>query len=177
MRYQGQRDIPLNDKGRGQAKRNGEKLYERIGSAEGCVFISSPLSRTRATMELVRNAMKLEPSDYQVDDRLIEISYGDFEGQTKKELKEKNRDLFMGRKDDAWNFRPPNGESQADALMRISQWYESLDADQTHVVTAHGAIGRVLRYYLLGMSREEAASFVFPQDEVFELTKGSEKRF
>lgn len=177
LRYQGSRDIPLNDKGRGQAKHNGEKLFEKIGKANGYEFISSPLSRTRETMEIVRNAMGLELGDYSKDDRLIEISYGDFEGRTKAELKAENREYFLGRKDDAWNFRPQNGESQADALVRISDWYQSLDPAKMHVVTAHGAVGRVLRYYLLGLSKQEAANFTFPQDQVFELRKGHEIRF
>jgi len=177
MRYQGQVDIPLNDKGRGQAKHNGEKLFERIGKAEGYEFISSPLSRTRETMEIVRTAMNLDVHNYNLDKRLIEISYGDFEGKTKAELKAINRDYFLGRKDDAWNFRPYNGESQADALSRISGWYASLDPAKMHVVTAHGAVGRVLRQYLLDLPKEEAAAFTFPQDEVFELRKGHEIRF
>ena len=177
MRFQGQRDIPLNDFGRNQAKHNGEKLFNKIGKAEGIEFISSPLSRTRETMEIVRAAMELPIEQYAMDDRLIEISYGDFEGRTKPELKAANRELFLSRKDDAWNFRPKNGESQADTLIRISEWYASLEDDKTYVVTAHGAVGRVLRYHLLGLDKQEAATFVFPQDEVFEITKGSENRF
>ena len=177
MRFQGQRDIPLNDFGRSQVKANGEKLFEKIGKAEGIEFISSPLSRTRETMEIVRSAMGLDKGDYTQDDRLIEISYGDFEGRTKPELKARNRELFLGRKDDAWNFRPNNGESQADTLIRITEWYASLEDDQTYVVTAHGAVGRVLRYHLLGLDQQEAATFVFPQDEVFEITQDSENRF
>ena len=177
MRFQGQRDIPLNDFGRSQAKHNGEKLFEKIGKAEGIEFISSPLGRTRETMEIVRTAMGLGKDGYNLDNRLIEISYGDFEGCTKPELKNRNRELFLGRKDDAWNFRPNNGESQADTLIRIAEWYADLKDDQTYVVTAHGAVGRVLRYHLLGLDQQEAATFVFPQDEVFEITNGSEIRF
>jgi len=177
MRYQGQRDIPLNDKGRGQAKHNGQKLFEKIGKAEEYEFISSPLSRTRETMEIVRNAMGLDVHDYNLDERLVEVSYGDFEGKTKTELKAINRDYFLGRKDDAWNFRPQNGESQADALVRVSEWFEALDPVKMYVVTAHGAVGRILRYYLLGLSQQEAATFTFPQDEVFELSKDHEIRF
>ena len=177
LRFQGQLDIPLNDFGRGQAKENGKKLHEKIGEAKGYEFISSPLFRTRETMEIVRTAMGLEPSDYKIDKRLIEISYGDFEGNTKADLKAANRELFLSRKDDAWNFKPNNGESQAEALVRISEWYESLDASKTYVITAHGAVGRVLRIYLLGLNKQDAATFVFPQDEVFEITKGSEIRF
>lgn len=177
MRFQGQRDIPLNDFGRAQAKHNGEKLFEKIGKAEGIEFISSPLSRTRETMEIIRGAMGLAIQDYAMDDRLIEISYGDFEGKTKPELKTANRELFLSRKQNAWTFRPNNGESQADTLVRIADWYGSLKDDQTYVVTAHGAVGRVLRQHLLGLDHQEAAIFVFPQDEVFEITKGHEIRF
>ena len=177
MRFQGQKDIPLNDFGRAQAKRNGEKLFEKIGKGEGYHFISSPLSRTRETMEIIRGAMGLDINEYILEDRLIEISYGDFEGKTKPELKSANRELFLSRKENAWTFRPNNGESQADTLVRISKWYDSLDANQTYVVTAHGAVGRVLRYYLLDITQQEAATFVFPQDEVFEFTKGNEIRF
>ena len=177
MRFQGQKDIPLNDLGRSQAKHNGVKLLSRIGKAEGYTFISSPLSRARETMEIIRNQMGLEQGEYALDKRLVEISYGDFEGKTKPELKKINREMFLRRKENAWNFRPNNGESQADTLSRISQWYDELDASKTYVVTAHGAVGRVLRYYLLGLDQQEAATFTFPQDEVFEITKGSEIRF
>ena len=177
MRFQGQRDIPLNDFGRSQAKHNGQKLFEKIGKAEGIEFISSPLSRTRETMEIIRAAMGLPIDQYAMDDRLIEISYGDFEGKTKPELKARNRELFLSRKDDAWHFRPNNGESQADTLIRIADWYADLKDDQTYVVTAHGAVGRVLRYHLLELDQQEAATFVFPQDEVFEFHNGKEIRF
>lgn len=177
MRFQGQRDIPLNDFGRSQAKGNGAKLFEKIGQAKEIEFISSPLSRTRETMEIIRAEMGLVLDDYKTDKRLIEISYGDFEGKTKPELKAINRAFFLGRKDDAWNFKPNNGESQADTLIRISQWYNELDQEKTYVVTAHGAVGRVLRYYLLDLDKQDAATFVFPQDEVFEIRKGYEKRF
>jgi len=177
MRFQGQRDIPLNDFGRNQAKHNGEKLYDKLGKAEGIQFISSPLSRTRETMEIIRGAMGLKLSDYSMDDRLVEISYGDFEGRTKPELKAENRELFLSRKDDAWHFRPNNGESQADTLIRIADWYKDLDDNQTYVVTAHGAVGRVLRYHLLELDKQQAATFVFPQDEVFEFHNREEIRF
>jgi len=177
LRFQGRQDIPLNDFGREQAKQNGQKLKQRLGRAEGMTFVSSPLSRTRETMEIIRAQMDLKIDDYEIDDRLIEISYGDFEGKTKTELKSANRQLFLDRKKNAWTFRPNNGESQADTLVRISNWYESLDADKTYIVTAHGAVGRVLRYHLLDLPQQEAALFVFPQDEVFEFQNGREIRF
>jgi broad specificity phosphatase PhoE len=35
------------------------------------------------------------------------------------------------------------------------------------IVVAHGAVGRGVRKHLLGLSEEDAAWFVFPQDKVF----------
>ena len=57
-RYQGARDIPLNDIGRRQADENGAKLRELLrGEARSpadFAWFVSPLSRTRETMERVR---------------------------------------------------------------------------------------------------------------------------
>ena len=68
-RLQGQRDIPLNDKGRGQAKRNGETILSRVPGIAAYDFVASPLIRSRETMEIARLAMGLDPSAYRLDDR------------------------------------------------------------------------------------------------------------
>src|SRR5690606_32679256 len=56
-RLQGQEDTSLNDLGRSQATGNGERLAELIPDASLFDFVSSPLWRTRETMERVRAAM------------------------------------------------------------------------------------------------------------------------
>lgn len=87
-RLQGQKDIPLNDFGREQAVGNGKVLAQILGaSAEEFDYVASPLGRTRETMELMRGAMGLDPLAYRTDDRLVEVSFGDWEGQTLPELK------------------------------------------------------------------------------------------
>ena len=57
-RLQGQRDIPINAKGRAQARRCGETLRELLArdASEPAQldFVASPLGRTRETMEIVR---------------------------------------------------------------------------------------------------------------------------
>ena len=72
-RYQGQADIPLNDKGRRQARRNGKALREFMPQLETASFVASPLIRTRETMELVRSELGLDPLGYSLDDRLREV--------------------------------------------------------------------------------------------------------
>ncbi len=173
LRFQGRRDIPLNDIGRNQADENGKKLAGILGTGDDFRFVSSPLSRARETMHLVREAMGLPIEDYETDERLLEISYGDLEGITQMEMKKTNRSRYRYRKDNPWTFRPIGGESHRDVVARISDWYNDLDGQ--YIVTAHGAIGRVLRYHLLGLDSHTAARFPFPQDKILRIsTKGEE---
>ena len=75
-RFQGSRDIPLNDLGRTQAVTAGgilADLMTRNGhEASALPFVASPLGRARSTMELVRGTMQLPPGEYDVDHRLRE---------------------------------------------------------------------------------------------------------
>src|ERR1044071_6727991 len=85
-RLQGQRDIPINARGRIQARRCGEILRDLL--ARDAVdpaqldFVSSPLSRARETMELLRGAAGLDPNGYRQDAQLAEILFGQWEGFT-----------------------------------------------------------------------------------------------
>jgi broad specificity phosphatase PhoE len=90
-RLQGAQDIPLNALGRRQAANAGGILADLIArdgySESSLVFIASPLSRARLTMELVRATMNLSPDDYALDDRLREIGYGRWEGSTLAQMR------------------------------------------------------------------------------------------
>src|SRR6478736_4690445 len=76
-RLQGTQDVPLNDLGRKQAAHAGNVLADlltRDGRDKATLpFVASPLQRARATMELVRGALKLPTETYALDDRLREI--------------------------------------------------------------------------------------------------------
>ncbi|MEM7215112.1 MAG: histidine phosphatase family protein [Pseudomonadota bacterium] len=174
-RFQGRRDIPLNDIGREQASNNGKKLAGLLGNANGFEFISSPLCRATETMEIIQRAMGVDTPNYEVDGRLTEVSYGTLEGTTQPELKQQNRELYYFRKQNAWSFRPENGESQEDVLSRIAEWHQSLDANRKYIVTAHGAVGRVMRHHVAGVPTDEVARYPFPQDKVFLFSDGTEQ--
>ncbi len=79
-RYQGQADVPMNETGRAQAKRNGETLRQLLPGIAQADFVASPLARARETMRIVRETLGLEPDDFQIDDRLKEAHYGDWQG-------------------------------------------------------------------------------------------------
>ncbi len=177
LRFQGRRDIALNEKGRKQADENGVKLGKLLAArpdkGEGLDFIASPLGRTRETMERVRIGAGLPKEGYQIEERLIEMSYGDLEGTTLEHLKKNDNARHRYRKANAWHFQPIDGESHDMVLERVTDWYASLKGDC--VVAAHGAVGRVVRYHLLGLDQQEAARFAFPQDRICVLRKGEEK--
>ncbi|SUA99813.1 Alpha-ribazole phosphatase [Pannonibacter phragmitetus] len=168
-RMQGQKDIPLNDTGRGQARRNGQALasflaHEGIDPA-GLRFIASPLGRTRETMDLMREAMGLPAGGYELEPRVKEITFGDWEGRTLEELAASDPALVAQRRSDKWGFVPPQGESYAILSQRISGWL----AEQTEpsVSVIHGGVIRVLRGLLEDIAPAEIPRLDVPQDVVY----------
>ena len=83
--------MPLNARGRAQAAHCGEVLRDLFAKQSidpaALDFVSSPLGRARETMELARAALGLDPDGYRIEPRLIEISFGDWEGFTIAELR------------------------------------------------------------------------------------------
>ena len=158
-RLQGQHDIPLNALGRVQASRCGEllrELLERSGRpAAEFDYVSSPLGRARETMELMLAAMALDPSAYRTDARLMEMSFGRWEGFTFAELQAREAPALAARERDKWGFVLPGGESYAQLQVRVRAWYESMERDS--VVSAHGGVCRALIAHL-DLAKPEAAS-------------------
>lgn len=173
MRFQGRKDIPLNEKGRNQADRNGIKLSSILPAERKFPFVASPMVRTRETMERIQAAAGLSEFGYTTDDRLIEASYGDWEGKCLPEVKQAFPELHRQRKRERWTFSPPNGESHQMLEGRVNDWLGSIHEDQ--VVVAHGIVGRVLRYLLLDLDPQSAGEFTFPQDRICVITEGAEE--
>src|SRR6185436_11700127 len=130
LRYHGQRDIPLNAKGRSQAVHNGRTLTDTLGKEAATLdYVSSPLLRARATMELMRTELGLPPQDYRSDDRLREIHYGYWEGELWTELPAKDPQGFAAREADRWGWRPAGGESYRALSERVALWVGEVDRD------------------------------------------------
>jgi broad specificity phosphatase PhoE len=167
LRYQGQKDVPLNAKGRAQAKRNGEALRTLLPAIASMDYIASPLGRARETMEIVRAELSLPPQDYRIDPRLRELHYGHWEGQLQTELPRLDPVGWAERANDPFRWRPRGGESYADLLERTRDWLTSVHRDC--VVAAHGGISRCLRAALLGLEPSSIPDLDSPQDQVLIL--------
>src|SRR5437879_5918050 len=136
-RLQGQRDIPINANGRAQGYRCGEvlrDLLERDAIDPGSLdFVSSPLGRTRETMERLRAVLRLDPATYRTDPRLTEVSFGQWEGFSLAELRARFPEAIAARERDKWNFTPPDAESYAAMSRRMREWYDTLSRDTVAV--------------------------------------------
>ena len=171
QRYQGQRDIPLNGVGRGQAVGNGRLLAGVLGKAAAAIdYVSSPLLRATETMELMRAELGLPPKGYRVDDRLREIHYGYWEGELWKELHVKDPEGFSAREADKWGWRPRGGESYRELSERVAEWLGEVERDV--VVAAHGGVMRVLRGLSLSLEPAEIFQLDVPQDKVLAVEAG-----
>jgi len=168
-RLQGHRDIPLNDKGRGQARHCGTVLRDLLvkegRDPSSLDYVSSPLLRATETMEWVRDGLGLPRDGYKREPQLIELSFGDWEGATIALLHQKDPVRIAQREHDKYHFVPPNGESYRMVEARMKRWYDSLTGDV--VATAHGGTCRGLMT-CLGVATPAVAPLVdIIQGEVY----------
>jgi probable phosphoglycerate mutase len=178
-RLQGRRDTVLNAHGRRQAAECGVLLHDlfvrdrrRPGDFE---YVSSPLKRARETMEILRATLGLEPHDYEIDARLVEIAYGEWEGLTLPEIDAQNAGILTQRERDKWDFAPPGGESYRQLATRIDDWYRSLTRDT--VVAAHGGGVRALMALFKVVTEEQATHAQIEQGIVYVFADGRFSRF
>lgn len=169
-RMQGQQDTELSPLGREQARRNGERLADLLPAAVEFEFLASPLQRARVSMELLRAAMGLDPAGYAVDDRLKEVSMGDWETYTVPELHARFGQDFADREADKWGYQPPRGESYAQLADRVRWLLEP--GERGRVVVSHGGVMRILTGMLTGMDLREAPNLDIPQDRFFIWDEG-----
>jgi probable phosphoglycerate mutase len=111
-RFSGRGDPALTDVGLGQADAAARRLARRGGIG---VVLSSPLERARRTASAVAGALEL---DVATDDDFAETDFGDWEGSTFAEVRERWQDELA-----AWladpAVAPPGGESFAATTKRV----------------------------------------------------------
>ena len=123
-------DLPLLPIGRERAA----SLAEPLSRWTFAVVLCSPLRRARETCELAGYG-----SAAVVVDQLREWNYGEYEGLTTPEIRERQPDWWL------WRDGCPGGESPLDVQLRADAVLQRLRAcDGNALVFAHGHILRVL---------------------------------
>ncbi len=177
-RLQGQLDIALNDIGRRQSAQCGSTLRGLIAARRKApadfAFISSPLSRARETMEILRGGLDLPRDGYAIEPRLAELSFGRWEGLTYAEVRALDSAALAVRERDKWNFTTPDGESYAGLLARVRAWHAGVTGDI--IVAAHGGVARALMVLFGVRMPQDAPHGDVEQGVVYEFGAGVMKQ-
>jgi probable phosphoglycerate mutase len=178
-RLQGRYETSINARGREQAKHCAGVLSDLLAREQrrpaDCAFVSSPLKRARETMEIVRAALGFDPAGYAIDDRLQEISYGEWEGWTLPEISARDSELLASRDQDKWDFRPPGGESYREVAARVAAWYATVTRDT--VVAGHGGTARALIANFGILPEQEATYAEVLHGAVYVFAEGTMARY
>lgn len=117
-------------------------------------IIHSPLERARETARIVSETNQLPMS---VDERLVELDYGDYDGTSdEQEGYLKLRTQFA--------VRYPNGESLMDVYARIVPLLEELerDTENTYLLICHNSVIRAIKNYFEPLENEKVFDYRTP---------------
>jgi probable phosphoglycerate mutase len=166
-RFSGRRDTPLTEKGLSQAHAVGEILRREVGMRPKLDFVSSPLARARRTMQIVLSVLGLPDDGYSIEPRIAEIDLGEWDQLTDDEARARDPGMFDARAADKWNVRVPGGENYEEVAARARDWMDGLKADTFAV--SHGALTRILRGLVLGLSWQAMSALDEPQGVIFRI--------
>jgi len=179
QRLQGRTETHLNDRGRRQARECATLLRDLFTrdarEPTDCAYVSSPLARARETMEILRSALGLAPTAYDMDARLAEIAYGAWEGFTLEEIEAREPGVLAERERDKWDFVAPGGESYRQVAARVAAWYATVTRDT--VVAAHGGVARALMANFHILPPEPATHADIAHGTVYVFAGGSVTRY
>ena len=148
-RFQGQIDIPLNEKGKEQASKASQYLKE----IEFTKAFSSSMKRPYETAKII-----LKNNNIQIEkiESLVEINHGLWEGKLEEEIKQIWPEMLRDWHEKPESVTMPEGESIKQVSDRaISAWNHICNSQQendTTLLVAHDAVNKTLLCHILGLS-------------------------
>jgi broad specificity phosphatase PhoE len=138
-RFQGFRDTPLNDTGRGQA----HELAEKVAGDGIASLWASDLSRARVTAEIVGERIGMAPV---LDARLREGGRGRWEGFLMQDIERAEPERYAAWRRGGAEFRFPEGESLLEQQQRVTEALHEIHAagPLPALVVCHGGSIRVM---------------------------------
>lgn len=172
-------NTPLTRRGIAQAEAMGEALAAHFGPDPDIDLWASPAGRTQQTAAIVAEHLGHAYFDVRMDERLIEIGVGAWEGRYYADIvaeqgpiSSRERGLFTIR-------APGGGEWYPEIAARLQRWLDDLAPDRTVVAISHGITARVLRGMLVGGDPIEPGCVAIAPDAaqgtVFRIENGREE--
>jgi probable phosphoglycerate mutase len=153
-KFQGQiYNTDLSDFGRRQVN----LLAKRLTGRSVTKIISSPLKRTYQTAEEISG---LAGKPIIVDDRLMEMDHGKWDGQDQTWIKDNYSELFEAWQKDPAKIQYPNGENMTDVAKRVDDFLKAVPLEPGTVIVTHETIIKLL----IAMSERELSERIWSQE-------------
>jgi probable phosphoglycerate mutase len=156
-KHTGRTDVPLTERGRGLATAAGQLVAGLRDAAPPALVLTSPRSRARDTAHLAGFHVD------DVDERLAEWDYGEYEGRTTAEIRETVPGWTV------WTHPCPGGETaeevgrRADGVLVLAAG--ALDRGDV-VLVGHGHFSRALVARWIGLPATEGVRFAMEAPSV-----------
>jgi probable phosphoglycerate mutase len=160
-RFQGQIDIPLTEASRQQLR--GLTIPAPWNTAR---IIASPLSRADETARILARGRAVA-----LDLRLVEISFGEWEGRHGADLLADPDSGYVNVEDWGWHRCPPGGESPWDVWERVRPALAEIAAAATPaLLIVHRALMRVILARAWGWNYDSPEPFEIKNGRIYPLT-------
>lgn len=146
-RYLGSTDVPISERGVGQA----EKLAGRLSAQSINSCYCSPMLRCRQTAEILNKKISC---DVIIEKRLAEVDFGRWEGLTFEEIRHRDPEMVDRWSTNILGFTFPDGENSQHFHGRVVDVLDRLFTcgDDSVMVVTHGGVVRLMICILLGIS-------------------------
>ena len=170
-RLQGRGNSPLTEQGIERAK----ELRDRIKYIHIDIIYSSPIERALTTANIIKGDKSIEVI---TDDGLMEMCFGDYEGQITDEVMKENPnwDISLIMKGNT-ELTAPNGENLAEVRDRVARTMNKIieaNRGKTILIVAHGITLKAIMYYF---KDEEVNSEVMGQATLTKVNVDENNKF
>jgi len=165
-------DVPLSERGRGQAAALGRWLSENRRDQPTVAF-SSPYVRAQETARVALDVAGLDHVELVIDERLREREFGVLDRLTKLGIEERfPEEAAARRRVGKFYHRPAGGESWCDVALRVRSALDSVTrehAGERLLIVAHQVVVLMFRYVLEHMTEQE----ILAVDRAYQLANCS----
>jgi len=145
--FRGRTDVPLNETGLREAQLAGEYFREM----EIHAIYSSPLLRAWETAQKIAGVQRLEVRSLQ---GIIDMCFGEWEGQSLKDVQEKDGQRFQQWKNEPHLVKIPGGETLdevRDRAMAVLEKTIKSHSGKTLLFVSHRVVNKVILCSILGL--------------------------